>query len=879
MTNGFEINQSTELKPLQLLDTLPEREFDDLTNLAAFICDTPVSLISLITDTRQFFKSHHGIDISETPIDQSFCIHTLSSPDTTFIVEDARKDERFKDNLLVTEKPNIVFYAGVPLISNKGNAWGAFCVMDVKPRKLTQKQLEALRTLSNQVVQLFEQRKNRIELKNIGENLSMETHRLNSIIDATRVGTWEWNIQTGEITVSERWAEMLGYTLSELDPLSFDKVFSLIVPADAQIINEKIDACLNKESDYYEGDFRFLHKNGHPVWIHDRGQVISWSTDGQPVQMAGTHTDFTERKNTEIQFKNITNNIPGAVFRYKINADGTDELQMVSDGARTLWGFSAQEVMQNNKLIWERYENEDYEGLLASIKKSFDDLSFWEYEWRYDHPDGTVRWHKGSGSPVRLDDGSTIWDSVILDITSVKETELGIEQSEKRFRSLVQNGSDLIAILDVEANYQYVSPTSTSILGIPPEEFVGKNAFDYMHPDDKESVRAYFSRLEQEKQVSIPHFRFKQKDGSWRWIETLVTNLIDDPAIRGVVANSRDITDRIHTQKKLKKSEAYYRGLSESQTNYLIRTDLDGNYTYVNKKFAEEFGWMYPNEKILGKNSMKSIVEYHHHRVREIVFQCMAAPEMVFQVEIDKPAKNGEVISTLWDFICVLDTEGTPSEIQCVGLDITDRMQAEKALKESEQRYSDLFHLSPQPMWVYEVSTLKFLDVNQAAISHYGYSYEEFLNMTLRDIRPESEIPKLEAALAVIKDKDEHYTHGEYLHKKRNGEEIIVDIQSNIVLYKGRKAEVVLATDITDRYNYIQAIKAQNEKLKKIAWTQSHLVRAPLARIMGLAELLKDPDSPIPEKQTLLDHLVNSASELDEIIKKIVFTAQKDTTG
>ena len=99
MTNGFEINQSTELERFQLLDTLPEREFDDLTNLAAFICDTPISLISLVTETTQFFKSHHGIDISETPIDQSFCVHALSSPDTTFIVEDARKDERFKDNL------------------------------------------------------------------------------------------------------------------------------------------------------------------------------------------------------------------------------------------------------------------------------------------------------------------------------------------------------------------------------------------------------------------------------------------------------------------------------------------------------------------------------------------------------------------------------------------------------------------------------------------------------------------------------------------------------------------------------------------------------------------------------------------------------------
>lgn len=863
---------------MQLLDTLPEKEFDDITSLAAFICNTPISLVTLITDTRQFFKSHYGIEITETPVDQSFCAHAIKVPEEPFIVEDARKDKRFKDNPLVKGKANIVFYAGIPLISSAGNALGTLCVLDTKPRKLEQKQLEALKSLANQVVQLFELRKNRIELKEIGDNLSAESDRLNNIINATRVGTWEWDIPSGKVAVNERCAEMLGYTMEELDSITIEKFQKLIFPDDAQSYKDKITACFEKKSDFCEGDHRFLHKNGSIVWINVRGQIVNWAEDGKPLLMAGTHTDVTERKNAEIQFKNITNNIPGAVFRYKLYPDGKDELQLVSDGAKNLWGYSSLEVMQNNQLIWVRYHENDLKVHLQSIQESAEDLSFWEDEWRYHHPDGTIRWHKGSGNPLHLEDGSTIWDSVILDITSEKENELEINQSEKRFKSLVQNGSDLIAILDFEANYQYVSPTSALVLDIAPEEFLGKNAFEFIHPDDKEAVHSNFSRLKNEKDIDIKPYRFKHGDGSWRWIETIVTNLIDDPAIMGLVANSRDVTERILTEEKLKKSEAYYRGFYESQTNYVLRTDMNGDYTYVNKKFVEEFGWIYPDGKILGENSMSSILDYHHKKIIKTIGQCIARPEKVFKVEIDKPAKDGKIVTTLWDFVCVVDAEGKPSEIQCIGLDITDRIQHEKDLKESEQRYSDLFHLSPQPIWVYETDSLKILTVNEAAIKHYGYSYEEFLNMTIKGIRSESEIPKLVATINELKQRGKPHSNGEYLHRKKNGDEIIVEIQSNILLYKGKEARVVLATDITERYKHIRAIEVQNEKLKKIAWTQSHVVRAPIARIMGLVELLKDSSSPIVEieKEQLLKHLLHSATELDEIITNIVLTSQKD---
>ena len=153
------------LKEYSILDTLPEKEYDEITLLASMICGTPISLISLIDQNRQWFKSHHGTHTTQTSRDVAFCAHAINEPNKILVVEDSREDERFHNNPLVIEDPKIVFYAGIPLVNPNGYALGTLCVVDNQPRHLNEQQLNALQALSNQLMKLFELRKNTIALQ------------------------------------------------------------------------------------------------------------------------------------------------------------------------------------------------------------------------------------------------------------------------------------------------------------------------------------------------------------------------------------------------------------------------------------------------------------------------------------------------------------------------------------------------------------------------------------------------------------------------------------------------------------------------------------------------------------------------------------------
>ncbi|NDP48802.1 MAG: GAF domain-containing sensor histidine kinase [Sulfuriferula multivorans] len=176
-----EAARQQSLDELQILDTLEEQAYDDLTLIAAQICHTPIALVSLIDRDRQWFKSHHGLDAHETPRELAFCAHAILD-DHAFVVEDTLKDERFHDNPLVTSGPNVKFYAGAPLILRNNIRVGTLCVIDDHARPFSEKQRQALEALARQVVSQLELRLQMQALTRLDrtkdEFISMVNHEL-----------------------------------------------------------------------------------------------------------------------------------------------------------------------------------------------------------------------------------------------------------------------------------------------------------------------------------------------------------------------------------------------------------------------------------------------------------------------------------------------------------------------------------------------------------------------------------------------------------------------------------------------------------------------------------------------------------------------------
>lgn len=162
MSAPFPVNESARLRALHeyaVLDSGAEQAFDDIARLAAFVCKTPISLVSLIDADRQWFKAKVGLEVSETPREHAFCAHAILQPSETMIVPDAAQDARFAANPLVTGAPHIRFYMGVPLVTPTGEALGTLCVIDRAPRRLDTEQMEVLSALARQVVSQLELRR------------------------------------------------------------------------------------------------------------------------------------------------------------------------------------------------------------------------------------------------------------------------------------------------------------------------------------------------------------------------------------------------------------------------------------------------------------------------------------------------------------------------------------------------------------------------------------------------------------------------------------------------------------------------------------------------------------------------------------------------
>ncbi len=281
-----EIRRLSALDKLQILDTLPEEDFDAITQLASEICGVPISLVSLIDKDRQWFKSRVGIDIEESARNISFCGHAINTQDEFFLINDSSKDERFADNPLATMENGVVFYAGFPLTDKEGNTFGTLCVIDHKPRELSEFQIGVLKKLSKQIVKLLELRLANIQLNEATLLLNIENKKLSSVINSNYFGVAVWDVKNNRLNFSNNYFENLfGFEnlqqvfelkdfLTYLKADNIDKILDKLYIAKSEVflkdilVNFTISIELKTYVDIHFQSILDAEKNIDEVWIY-----------------------------------------------------------------------------------------------------------------------------------------------------------------------------------------------------------------------------------------------------------------------------------------------------------------------------------------------------------------------------------------------------------------------------------------------------------------------------------------------------------------------------------------------------------------------------------------------------------------------------------
>ena len=366
---------------------------------------------------------------------------------------------------------------------------------------------------------------------------------------------------------------------------------------------------------------------------------------------------------------------------------------------------------------------------------------------------------------------------------------------EERFRRIVDLASEGIWTFDARGRTDYVNARLARMLGYPAGEMLGRTMLDFIEATDRDAAERSLQRRLQGA-AEMVDFRFRRRDGSH--LDAIVSTApIVDPEGRwdGFVALVTDVTERSRAAQALRDSQALYHSLVENIPHYIFRKDLQGRYTFGNRRFCELLGTT--PETLVGKTDFDLHTPAAAEAFRADDRRALERDAPI-EVEEEHPTAEGGSITIRTVKCPVRDGSGRVIGIQGIFADVTERKRVEEALRDSEERHRLLFEANPHPMWVYDPETLEFLAVNEAAVEGYGYSRDEFLAMTILDMQPPEDAGALRRWVEEWKDVP-HRNWGQWRHRKKDGTLIDVEVVSSSLLFEGRPAKVVLAHDVTAR--------------------------------------------------------------------------------
>ncbi|WP_303635874.1 PAS domain S-box protein [Stenotrophomonas tuberculopleuritidis] len=433
------------------------------------------------------------------------------------------------------------------------------------------------------------------------QELAEERRRLAMIIEGTAAGTWEWNVQSGQMRVNARWAEIVGYRLDELEPICQKTFIALVHPDDLALSDAALQEHFDGRSDNYACLLRMRHKNGRWIWIHDRGRVFEWDGQGRPLWMAGAHADVTELQQARQDAAEMRQRLQAVVDasdEVAVIATGNDGIiTLFNTGAQRLLGYSAAEVVGVRRL--DAFHDPDelaawLQPLAAAdgqLPDVFEALSAraegqtYSRQWTLLRKDGQRRQVRLSISRMDGTEGERIgYVGMAIDITEILQARAEARLSAEKFAGAFTSAALGMALVSLEGRWLDVNEALCRILGYPREELLQVDFQRLTHPADLQTDLALVEDLLAGRR-SHYHLekRYIGRDGNVIWARlsvSLVRNECGEPL--HFVSQIQDVSAQRSSEQRLYESEQRSRITLDAVTDLVLSVALDGRIEYAN---------------------------------------------------------------------------------------------------------------------------------------------------------------------------------------------------------------------------------------------------------------------------------------------------------